>query len=75
MYLSENTATTNVLISLMVYSVLQRILELSFGVKAVLKSAKYLVQEESKDINLKFLPSLRKPELYIFKYKVICQAW
>lgn len=47
MYLSENIATTSVLISLTEFTLLQGILGLSFGVKAVLKSAKYLVQEES----------------------------
>lgn len=46
-YLSENTATADVLISLMAYIPLQRILGLSFGMKAVLKSATYLVQWES----------------------------
>lgn len=75
MYLSENIATTNVLISLTEFTLLQGILGLSFGVKAVLKSAKYLVQEESWKHNMKFLPSPMKPELCVYKYKVICQAW
>lgn len=73
MQLSENIATTNALISLTTFTLLEGILGLSFGVKAVLKSAKYLVQEESSKHNMKLLPSPVKPELCV--YKVICQAW